>query len=73
MRYLGMSIPGEMEKLRKEKNHMLLLKDKNYLEKTGKPPNSCIRSNNPLRFSSLTYPLPRDPLNHIQRHAIKFI
>lgn len=68
-----MSIPGEMEKLQREKNQILLLKDKNYLEKTGKLPNSCIRSNNSLHFSSLTYSLPRDPSNCIQRHAIKFI
>jgi len=52
---------------------MLLLKDKNYLEKIGKLPNSFLGSNNPLAFSGLTYPLPRDPLNCIQRHVIKFI
>lgn len=52
---------------------MLLLKDKNYLEKTGKLPNSFLGRNNPLPFSGLTYPLPRDPLNCIQRHVIEFI
>lgn len=71
MRYLGvniLNIPVETEKLHKEKiTCCFQKKKKKYLEKIGKLPNSFLGSNNSLPFSGLTYPLPRDPLNRIQR------